>query len=101
MSNSYAYDSDDPLARGGRGDGPTSAGSARSSRDQDRKEEEEDEGESKSSSGGDGHGRKTRKAENTDDEDALDNEYYSFLNISRKATPEDVTAAYKKLSRFV
>jgi len=100
MSNSYAYDSDDPLARGGRGDGPTSAGSARSSRDQDRKEEEEDEGESKSSSGGDGHGRKTRKAENTDDEDALDNEYYSFLNVSRKATPEDVTAAYKKLSRI-
>ena len=30
----------------------------------------------------------------------LDNEYYNFLHVSRDATPEQITAAYKKLSRM-
>ena len=30
----------------------------------------------------------------------VDNEYYNFLHVSRNATPEEITAAYKKLSRL-
>ena len=30
----------------------------------------------------------------------VDNEYYNFLHVSRQATPEEITAAYKKLSRL-
>ena len=32
--------------------------------------------------------------------ETADNEYYNFLHISRCASPEEITAAYKKLSRL-
>ena len=30
----------------------------------------------------------------------VDNEYYNFLHVSRNATSDEITAAYKKLSRL-
>ena len=32
--------------------------------------------------------------------ESADNEYYNFLHVSRNASSEEITAAYKKLSRL-
>ena len=38
--------------------------------------------------------------DNDDGDSAQDNEYYSFMHVPRCASQEDITAAYKKLSRL-
>jgi len=105
--SSYAYDSDDHMGRGGRGG--REAGSSGSSRppkgDQEGHGKDCPDGDASDTGSKSGHQDRSEKSrkhhgEHTDDEDSIDNEYYSFLNISRKASPEEITAAYKKLSRI-
>jgi len=40
------------------------------------------------------------KSRTHSESEPVDNEYYNFLHISRNATPDEITAAYKKLSRL-
>lgn len=35
-----------------------------------------------------------------DDGEPVDNEYYNFLHVARTATEDEITAAYKKLTRY-
>jgi len=42
----------------------------------------------------------SRKNRTLSESEPVDNEYYNFLHVSRNATSEEITAAYKKLSRL-
>jgi DnaJ family protein C protein 11 len=59
--------------------------------------------ESSDSDHGNNHDNKDEDAEDTSrtssDKDK-DNDYYNFLHVSRLASQEEITAAYKKLSRL-
>ena len=78
--SSFPYDSDTDHGASGAG----RDGSSRSSHNKHKRDKDEEQ-----SSG-----------DHKNEEEDVDNEYYNFLHVARNASPEEISAAYKKLSRL-